>query len=300
MDFLLSRATKMEITGEVVKAAAGNYRNGEEVMDVLLTRDAKAVAETLLDKGRTLLHWAAVRSHVSVVRRPLDQGVDIEAKDEDGQTAVYGDVECSDMSVLRLLLEAGADVEVIGTSGWTPLQWATVFGHKEAMQLLLEKRPNINTRGQLGLAALQMAKMHGHDKVVQLLEVGSHTESGGSDGEHSNSATSYPSSYVNYFCDRSQFPYKTVMELRDHHDEIWYVQFSHDGTRLASASRDSSVIVYSTETFEVIHQLSEHSGWVSFIAWSPDDSKLLSCSHDKKAKLWDTHVSFWLSSLWLN
>ncbi|KAH0562255.1 hypothetical protein GP486_003051, partial [Trichoglossum hirsutum] len=103
-----------------------------------------------------------------------------------------------------------------------------------------------------------------------------------------NTASS-PSLYTDHFCDRSQFPLKTVLELRKHSDEVWYLQFSHDGKRLASTSRDSTIIIYDTETFEVVRTLSEHSGWVAYVAWSPDCSKLISCSHDKKAKLWDMH-----------
>ncbi len=104
-----------------------------------------------------------------------------------------------------------------------------------------------------------------------------------------NTATS-PSLYSNHRCDRNQFPRSTLLELSQHSDEVWYLDFSHNGTRLATTSKDRTVIIYNTTSFEVLHRLSEHEAAVAYVAWSPDDSKLVSCSQDRRAKLWDAEV----------
>lgn len=96
-----------------------------------------------------------------------------------------------------------------------------------------------------------------------------------------------PSLYSNHLCDRAQFPLKVVLELNQHSDEVWYLDFSHDGTKLATTSRDSTVIIYDTASFAVLHRLSDHAGAVAHATWSPDDTKLISCSHDHKARVWD-------------
>lgn len=88
-------------------------------------------------------------------------------------------------------------------------------------------------------------------------------------------------------CDRTQFPLKVLLELSQHSDEVWYLDFSHDGTKLATTSRDSTVIIYDTASFDVIHRLSDHAGAVAHATWSPDDTKLISCSHDHKARVWE-------------
>jgi len=105
-----------------------------------------------------------------------------------------------------------------------------------------------------------------------------------------NTATS-PSLYSNHMCDRSQFPLRTMLELSQHSDEVWFLDFSHDGTRLATTSKDCTIIIYDTSAFDVLHKLSGHEGAVAYIAWSPDDSKLVSCSQDRRARLWDVVVS---------
>lgn len=100
-----------------------------------------------------------------------------------------------------------------------------------------------------------------------------------------------PSLYSDHMCDRSDFPLQPTIELTRHSDEIWYVEFSHDGSKLATASKDRSVIIYDTSTFSVIHKFVEHDEPVAYATWSPDDSKVITCSQDKKAKVWDIEVS---------
>lgn len=105
-----------------------------------------------------------------------------------------------------------------------------------------------------------------------------------------------PSLYSDHMCDRSDFPTQATVELNQHTDEVWYLEFSHDGTKLATASRDRSIIIYDTRTFNVIHRLEDHGGPVAFAAWSPDDTKLISCCQDCKARLWDVEVSDYIVS----
>ena len=43
---------------------------------------------------------------------------------------------------------------------------------------------------------------------------------------------------------RSQFPSECVHVLTEHSEEVWYVKFSHDGTMLASASKDGQAVIW--------------------------------------------------------
>lgn len=104
-----------------------------------------------------------------------------------------------------------------------------------------------------------------------------------------NTATP-PSLYSDHICDRNDFPLHPSIELNQHTDEVWYCEFSHDGTKLVTASRDHSVIIYDTATFSVIHKLMEHDEGIAHASWSPDDTKLLTCSQDKKARLWSVET----------
>ena len=93
-------------------------------------------------------------------------------------------------------------------------------------------------------------------------------------------------------CDRSQFPLQTVLELGQNADEVWFLEFSHDGTKLATSGKDTAVVIYDTSTFQVRHTLRDHGDRVAYVAWSPDDTKLITCSFDHKARLWNSSVCY--------
>lgn len=107
-----------------------------------------------------------------------------------------------------------------------------------------------------------------------------------------------PSLYSDHMCDRNAFPRHNSMQLTRHSNEVWYVEFSHDGTKLVTTSKDKSVIIYDvTDRFSVIHRFYEHHDAVVFATWSPDDTKLITCSQDKTAKVWDVQVCTYRSAL---
>lgn len=80
------------------------------------------------------------------------------------------------------------------------------------------------------------------------------------------------------------------LTLEGHSDEVWFVQFSHSGKYLASASKDGTAIMWSLETRRAHFVFRDHEEAISFLSWSPDDSLILTCGRDKKVKLWDTKV----------
>jgi WD40 repeat protein len=101
-----------------------------------------------------------------------------------------------------------------------------------------------------------------------------------------------PSLYTDHRCDRNDFPLRVVHELDRHAGEVWHLQFSHDGTRLATCGSDGTTIIYDSWSFEVLHVLADHQAGVCAVAWSPDDKMLVTCSLDRYARLWDSEVSF--------
>ncbi|KAI8855164.1 WD40-repeat-containing domain protein [Chytridium lagenaria] len=100
--------------------------------------------------------------------------------------------------------------------------------------------------------------------------------------------------YVDHSCDRlltsfyrSHFPCKTLHVLGEHSDEVWLLSFSNDGNYLASASKDSTAIIWSADDFSAVQYLLGHNDGISFLSWSPDDTWLLTGSNDKSLKIWN-------------
>lgn len=106
-----------------------------------------------------------------------------------------------------------------------------------------------------------------------------------------------PSLYLDHQCDREEFPLRSVLELRHHLDEVWFLKFSNDGSMLATTGKDQRINVYDTANYTRRFTLEDHDNGVCYLAWSPDDTKLVSCSQDNSAKLWDMTTGVLLQSL---
>ena len=62
---------------------------------------------------------------------------------------------------------------------------------------------------------------------------------------HNSSLNSTPFSlYSDHQCNKSDFPRITTTILEVHKDEVWNIEWSHDGAYLASASKDKSAIIW--------------------------------------------------------
>lgn len=95
---------------------------------------------------------------------------------------------------------------------------------------------------------------------------------------------------LDHACSRKQFPCYTQQILTEHCNEVWFCKFSNDGTKLATGSKDTTVIVWhvdtETHTLKLMKTLDGHAYGVSYLAWSPDDAYLIACGPDDCSELW--------------
>lgn len=102
-----------------------------------------------------------------------------------------------------------------------------------------------------------------------------------------------PSLFTDHTCERNDFPLKVAHTLA-HKDEVWFCEFSHDGSRLATAGKEGVVGIYDTSeptSCKLLHQLKGHTSEVMYLAWSHNDEMIITCSKDHTAKIWDSRVS---------
>ena len=160
-------------------------------------------------KGYTYIESSFVecakKGDIEAVKLFLDEGMDVNAVNQRGQTALIRAAEYQRTDVVTLLLEKGADVEFIGErhqrtalmeaagsgncviikqlsqkgadvnakdyESNTPLHLACMYGHVEAVRLLIDlgAKPDIQASG-LGRTPIKIAETNGHIEIVQILK----------------------------------------------------------------------------------------------------------------------------------
>jgi WD40 repeat protein len=69
------------------------------------------------------------------------------------------------------------------------------------------------------------------------------------------------------------------------------VNFSPDGKFLVTASRDGTVFIRRSGTWEKVKSLTGHQGEVYFAAYSPDGKFVVSAGNDKRVIVWEPLVA---------
>ncbi|XP_049849197.1 uncharacterized protein LOC126318222 [Schistocerca gregaria] len=75
--------------------------------------------------------------------------------------------------------------------------------------------------------------------------------------------------------------------LPGHTEAILSVQYSPDGKRLATASGDTTVRLWDSDTETPYSECRGHTNWVLCVRWSPDGRWVASGSMDKTVRLWN-------------
>jgi hypothetical protein len=124
--------------------------------------------------GATPLHSAVMNGHIEIARLLLQNGADVNAKDNDGYTPLHWAAFQGHIDILHLLVENGADLEAQENDGWRTLHFAADRGHLPFIQELISRyHVDINARLNDGETALWMARHgdpHPHPTVITFLQ----------------------------------------------------------------------------------------------------------------------------------
>ena len=113
---------------------------------------------------------ACVNGKVDVVNSLLDNGIDLNAADEDDATALQLAAANGQEQVVRLLLVRGAAVDQANSTGWTPLLHAARNGHTSVAALLIQNHASIHALTSYGAGVACLAARSGNLATCRLLE----------------------------------------------------------------------------------------------------------------------------------
>lgn len=108
--------------------------------------------------------------NIEGVKNLLDQGVDINAKDDFGQTPLHLAVNHENVKIIELLINQGADVNGVDANGNTPIFMVSSLD-KKIIKLLLEYGTDPNIKNNDGRTILDMAYEENSTDIVELLHL---------------------------------------------------------------------------------------------------------------------------------
>jgi ankyrin repeat protein len=154
------------------KAAPMNLIDASKFGFIATVRQLLATGVDLNAKdtaGITALGWASLNGHTDVVKALIDAKPDLNSKDKDGVTALMNASVNGHTEAVKALLAAKPDLNSRNRDGVTALMNASVNGHTEAVKALLAAKPDLNSKDKDGMTALMKAAMNGHVEAVKAL-----------------------------------------------------------------------------------------------------------------------------------
>ncbi len=119
--------------------------NGHEKCARLLLQNGANV-EARDEKGKTALHKAAENGHISCLKELIRYGASVNVKSEDASTPLHDASEAGHYGIIEKLLQKGADINALDDNQMPPLHWACIREHYLCAKMLLTKGANVNIK----------------------------------------------------------------------------------------------------------------------------------------------------------
>jgi len=125
-------------------------------------------------KSGAVLALATKSNSVTIVKLLVRAGIDVNHRDEQGETALhvaarFGHVECA-CALLDATSGQKADIDIPeNTFGWTPLFIASVDGHLPIVELLIDAHADLDRVDLSGWTAKEHAALRGHMSIANRL-----------------------------------------------------------------------------------------------------------------------------------
>ena len=135
----------------------------------MTTRAELSAAEGYMH-GHTALMRAALDGNTETIKELIDQGADVNRRDDTGRTALMFAVVNSHYETVKVLLKFGADVQAKSDEGGTALMGAALAGDLNTVQVLLDEGADVHARlRKTNESAVTLAESHGHIEIARLL-----------------------------------------------------------------------------------------------------------------------------------
>ena len=138
-----------------------------EAVEILISKGANINAVD--NDGNTALMDASGKRDAKTTEFFVAMGLDVNAFDNYRESELM-DARRRLTQIVELLIENGADVNFANSNGVTALIWASRGGHIETIKVLISKSADVNSKDKNGKTALTYALLKENSKIVNLLK----------------------------------------------------------------------------------------------------------------------------------
>ncbi len=122
------------------------------------------------NEGRTALMKAAELGEVESINKLVKRGADVNARDNYGFTALTYAAFEGQVEAIEVLVRCGADVNAKANNGIMALMVAAAVGQAKSIEALVRCGADVNAKNEEGKTALTIAQDEGHSSIVSLLK----------------------------------------------------------------------------------------------------------------------------------
>ncbi|MDX1917018.1 MAG: ankyrin repeat domain-containing protein [Rickettsiaceae bacterium] len=138
-----------------------------DMINLLLQSGAEVNAAD--NEGNTAFMYAVSRNNTKMIELLLQSGAEVNASNHNGRTALIEAASHGHTEITALLLGRGAEVNDADNEGKTALMEAVSYWHSEITELLLKSGAEVNAADNEGKTALMKAVSEGHTELAKLL-----------------------------------------------------------------------------------------------------------------------------------
>lgn len=122
-----------------------------------------------LFKGKDSFLNAVKYGYFELVERGISIGQDLNARDEEGGTALSWSIWLFQNEIARLLINSKADVNIADLDGVTPLMLGVQAENYEGVKLLIDAKADVNVVSRNGETVLMLAASGCQENMIRLL-----------------------------------------------------------------------------------------------------------------------------------